>query len=436
MNCEHAKGLLPALLDTALPADETREIETHVAACEHCTRELAALRKAAHLVKELPEIEPPPFFAKKIMAEVRAASVPKLSLLKRILFPLHIKLPLEALAAVLVAVIAIQIYRTVGPESLRPSDMDPPRAPEKAQSREVAAKKVEIEVGPYQSRTPVVSEAERPQARDEQMRAAVDKAGPRRAPVSKDSDKKGFAAPPPAKKAPPAPDELSKTSLVLEKKAKQSDVETPRASAGAGAAGFEGPRYKKPEEEKASKPRELHSDEIGFTESPPPAPARTVEAERPAPRKLEAAPAEPAPPPPAGLARETGADMALDRPWLDESKKAGAEEKAEAEERPRAKSAFSAPAASAPPQVVTVRVDERPRAGEKLLELLPSVGARLTRKQVRFDRDVYFVEIASKNLVALVGKLKELGTVGKASVDTAGDETVIELRVEILGRPQ
>jgi len=142
MNCERAKGLLPALLDAALPAGELGEVKAHVSACEHCARELAALKKANALVKGLPEVEPPPFFAKKVMARVKAETAAKPGLLQRLFLPLHVKLPLEALAAVFVAVLAIQIYRSYGPELPAPALLPPPPAIER---RDAAAKMAQVE---------------------------------------------------------------------------------------------------------------------------------------------------------------------------------------------------------------------------------------------------------------------------------------------------
>ncbi len=69
--CSDIKNLLPLYEDGVLSDAEKRLVEEHLAHCDACCRELADLRKAAALVRGLPEAALPPWFEQKIMAQVR-----------------------------------------------------------------------------------------------------------------------------------------------------------------------------------------------------------------------------------------------------------------------------------------------------------------------------------------------------------------------------
>jgi hypothetical protein len=63
------------------------------------------------------------------MALVRSEAEEKRGLLKRLLYPLHIKLPIEALATILIAVTTIYVFKAIQPEVKRgkelPAEMRP-----------------------------------------------------------------------------------------------------------------------------------------------------------------------------------------------------------------------------------------------------------------------------------------------------------------------
>lgn len=117
MTCREIEERLSAYLDDALPAEERRKVEEHLASCPSCARVLADLRKTVGLVRGLGEVEPPPWLKQKIMTRVREDAAPKKKgILKTLFFPLHIKVPIQAFAMVLIAVLAFQVYRTGEPE--------------------------------------------------------------------------------------------------------------------------------------------------------------------------------------------------------------------------------------------------------------------------------------------------------------------------------
>jgi hypothetical protein len=116
MTCKDVEHNLPAYLEDALSPQEKSLVEEHLATCPQCKKALAHLEKTGMLLKEMEEVEPPPWFTQKIMSQVRKETKQKESLFRRLFYPLHIKIPIQALATVLIAVIAFQIYRVGEPE--------------------------------------------------------------------------------------------------------------------------------------------------------------------------------------------------------------------------------------------------------------------------------------------------------------------------------
>jgi hypothetical protein len=110
MNCEDVQKYLSDLLDKSLDVERVQEIGYHLAACSLCSEEMASLTECQRLVSGLPAVEPPVGFTNRVMAEVREAANPT-SLWERLFLPLRIKIPLQATAVVLIAVLAAYIYQ-------------------------------------------------------------------------------------------------------------------------------------------------------------------------------------------------------------------------------------------------------------------------------------------------------------------------------------
>ena len=126
MTCKEIDNLLPAYEEDLLPPEEKKDVETHLAACERCRRSLADLRRAQELVRGLGEVEPPPFFEERIMSRVRQEAGEKRGFLRKLFYPLHIKIPIQALATVLVAVLAFHLYQQGEPEMKRVAPLPVP----------------------------------------------------------------------------------------------------------------------------------------------------------------------------------------------------------------------------------------------------------------------------------------------------------------------
>lgn len=104
---------LPAYCGGDLESAERQLIELHLAECPACRVELADLQTTMRQIRSTPEVDPPPWLTARIMAHIKAAQPEKRSWLQRMFFPLHIKLPLEAVALLMVCVSGYYLSRTV-----------------------------------------------------------------------------------------------------------------------------------------------------------------------------------------------------------------------------------------------------------------------------------------------------------------------------------
>lgn len=105
-NHQEIRGLLSALAGGDLPPAEEATVRRHLEACPACRAELAQLEAVVQALRTTPELEPPSWLATRIMARVRETAAPRRSWYARLFQPLVVKLPLEALALVVVCVTA------------------------------------------------------------------------------------------------------------------------------------------------------------------------------------------------------------------------------------------------------------------------------------------------------------------------------------------
>jgi hypothetical protein len=116
-NCKEIENNLPLYLDSLLTGADKQALEEHLKSCPRCTEALIQLSKTQTLVNDLTEVEPPAWFKQKIMAKVREESEKK-SLVQKWFYPLRIKIPVQILATVCIAVLAVYIYRA-GEEQIK-----------------------------------------------------------------------------------------------------------------------------------------------------------------------------------------------------------------------------------------------------------------------------------------------------------------------------
>jgi hypothetical protein len=115
--CKDIENDLPLYDEGVLSAARKQVVEEHLACCAACRKELACLRKTSEMMDHLPAVEEPPWFQQKIMAGVREEAGKK-SFIQKWFYPLRIKIPVQIMATVVIAVLAVYIYRS-GDEQVR-----------------------------------------------------------------------------------------------------------------------------------------------------------------------------------------------------------------------------------------------------------------------------------------------------------------------------
>jgi len=110
MNCHETRERLSGLLDDALDASERALVGAHLDTCPDCRRELDRLRATVSLLSRVERPRAPVGFVDRVMAAARP--VPWYRRLGRRLFlPLNIKLPVQAAAMVLIAVLGVYLLQ-------------------------------------------------------------------------------------------------------------------------------------------------------------------------------------------------------------------------------------------------------------------------------------------------------------------------------------
>jgi len=99
MTCSDARELLSGLIDDALGAGERDALDAHLASCAECRRELERLRDTVALLTAVEPARAPAGFVDRVLEAARPASRAR-RLLRALLLPWPVKLPLEAAAVV------------------------------------------------------------------------------------------------------------------------------------------------------------------------------------------------------------------------------------------------------------------------------------------------------------------------------------------------
>jgi hypothetical protein len=117
MDCRSVRKLLPAYLESDVTSGEKSGIDAHLASCAACSSAADDLRKTVAHVRNLEQVEPPPWMTQKIMARIREeAPAAKKSLFERIFGAWPMKMPVGALATILIAVCTVYVYKAIQPD--------------------------------------------------------------------------------------------------------------------------------------------------------------------------------------------------------------------------------------------------------------------------------------------------------------------------------
>ena len=149
MRCEEIQDRLSAYLDAEMGPEDRLAIENHLEGCEGCRREAKLLRQTISTLHALEEIPVPADFRAKFQEALEARRTPWWRrLAARLLFPIHIKLPLEAMALLLITLGAVYLYRSAPELAKAPEPQVPPmaeKAPRGVAPSEPGAKRDRLE---------------------------------------------------------------------------------------------------------------------------------------------------------------------------------------------------------------------------------------------------------------------------------------------------
>ncbi len=115
MNHDEIRHKLSEYIDGSITAEEKTAIDEHLKTCGACSNALGELQKTIEHIKTIEEAEPPVWMTQKIMAKVRSEGAEQKSWFRRLFFPLSVKIPIQAVAVLFLAVGAFYIYRSIQP---------------------------------------------------------------------------------------------------------------------------------------------------------------------------------------------------------------------------------------------------------------------------------------------------------------------------------
>jgi hypothetical protein len=116
MECKDIQERLSAYIDGVASSKEKTLIDKHLKSCQKCSKSFSELKKTVEHLKKLEEMEPPSWLAQRIMAKIEKEAEPQKGILQRLFYPLHIKLPIETIAAIFIAVTAVYLYKAIEPQ--------------------------------------------------------------------------------------------------------------------------------------------------------------------------------------------------------------------------------------------------------------------------------------------------------------------------------
>ena len=110
MNCQEVELQLSGYLEKSLDAVRMKGIESHLASCPFCRAEARGLSDCIGLVADLPSLEPPAGFARRVVAHAREIELEP-RLWQRLFAVLRSTVPIQATAVLLVGVLAVLMYQ-------------------------------------------------------------------------------------------------------------------------------------------------------------------------------------------------------------------------------------------------------------------------------------------------------------------------------------
>jgi hypothetical protein len=128
MRCDQVQERLSEYLEDLLDAESRTSVHDHLSSCPHCQAEAQALSQMRQAVADLPVIEPPSGFSQRVMSRIREEAEGP-SLWRRLFVPFRIKIPIHAMAILLVGGLAVYLYQVNKPVRTEVALMKPSEPP-------------------------------------------------------------------------------------------------------------------------------------------------------------------------------------------------------------------------------------------------------------------------------------------------------------------
>ncbi|HTI56573.1 MAG TPA: zf-HC2 domain-containing protein [Verrucomicrobiae bacterium] len=109
MTCHDTRESLSAFLDEALAPEQRREVAAHLEGCADCRRELARLEQTVALLRRVEPARAPVGFVDRVTEAARSRPWYRRAA-AAIFVPFSVKLPAEATALVMVALLAVYVF--------------------------------------------------------------------------------------------------------------------------------------------------------------------------------------------------------------------------------------------------------------------------------------------------------------------------------------
>jgi hypothetical protein len=109
MSCHDARESLSAFLDEALAPDERQRVAQHLEGCPECRRELTRLEQTVALLHRVEPVRAPVGFVDAVTAAARPRPWYR-RVAAAVFLPFSVKLPAEATAVVMVALLAVYVF--------------------------------------------------------------------------------------------------------------------------------------------------------------------------------------------------------------------------------------------------------------------------------------------------------------------------------------
>jgi hypothetical protein len=106
MTCDDARELFSGLIDETLTREQRADVYGHLTTCPDCRRELAAIERTVALVRGASPARAPAGFVDRVLEAARP-----MPWYTRVLSPWPVKVPLGAAAVVLIAGLAVLLFR-------------------------------------------------------------------------------------------------------------------------------------------------------------------------------------------------------------------------------------------------------------------------------------------------------------------------------------